>query len=83
MSWKEAFDIKAGEVKEIPFELQFSYEKSMADRLSEKSGVVGGIGAAAKFLSSEKSNFWLTATVDLESSTFDPNAVLELKRLDK
>jgi hypothetical protein len=81
--WKEAFDMKAGETKEIPFELEFSYEKSLEDRLKEKGGVIGGLGAAAKFLSSEKSNFWLTATVDLESATFDPNAVLELKRMDK
>ncbi len=83
MSWKEAFDIKAGETKDVPFELTFSYEKSMTDRIAERGGVVGGLGAAARFLSSEKSDFWLTATVDLEASTFDPNAVLELKRLDK
>ncbi len=83
LSWKDAFDIKAGEVKEIPFELPFSYEKSLTDRVAEKGGVVGGLGAAARFLSKEKSTFWLTATVDLEASTFDPNDVLELKRLDK
>jgi DUF917 family protein len=74
------FSIKAGETKNVEFSVPFTYAKSNNEAMAEKGGLVGGLGKVGKFMNSEKSDFWLTATVDIKGATFDPNAVKQLKR---
>ncbi|CAN5161518.1 hypothetical protein BH09BAC5_BH09BAC5_09130 [soil metagenome] len=74
------FSIKEGEVKEIPFELPFSYGKSKNEQMSGQGGLMGGLGKAGSFLNSEKSTFEFTATADVKGAALDPNATKTLKR---
>jgi hypothetical protein len=75
------FSIKNAEVKEIPFTLVFSYGKSSNESMSEKGGIVGGLGKAGSFLNSEKSTFQFTAMADVKGAALDPNDVKTLKRV--
>lgn len=74
------FSIKTGEVKKLDFTVPFSYSKSASESMAEKGGVVGGIGKVSGFLKGEKSQFWLTATVDVKGAKLDPNDTMEVKK---
>lgn len=75
------FEMKSGETKSVPFELAYTYSKSSNEDLAGKSGVLGGLGKMAQFATNEKSSFTLIATADVKGATFDPNDVLEIKRI--
>lgn len=75
------FDMKTGETKDVPFKLNYSYAKSDNESLSEKGGVVGGLGKLGSFASGEKSEFKLWATADVKGAALDPNDFKELKRV--
>jgi hypothetical protein len=75
------FEIKNGETKTIDFELAYTYEKSSNEELAGKGGVLGGLGKVAQFATNEKSAFSLIATADVKGATFDPNDILEIKRI--
>lgn len=75
------FDMKTGEVKDVPFKLNYSYAKSENEALAEKGGVMGGIGKLGAFASGEKSEFKLWATADVKGAALDPNDFKELKRV--
>lgn len=74
------FAIKKGEIKKLEFAVPFSYSKSASESMAEKGGVVGGIGKVSGFLKGEKSEFWLTATVDVKGAKLDPNDTMEIKK---
>jgi hypothetical protein len=48
--------------------------------LAEKGGVMGGLGKLGSFASGEKSEFSITATVDVKGATFDPNDIIQVKK---
>lgn len=77
----DGFDMKAGETKDVPFTLHFSYAKSDNEALAEKGGVLGGIGKLGAFAAAEKSAFKLTATCDVKGASLDPNDILDIKRV--
>jgi len=71
--WKNdtEFDIKAGEIKEIPFTLKYSFAKEVKNNMTgaSKTGIPGAV----------KSNFWLNAMIDVEGEAFDPNISREMR----
>lgn len=69
---KTAFDIKQGEEKEIPFTFSFDVHKSGNDQLKEMGGVLGKVGKLGSFVDNEKSNFVISASVDVKGVAFDP-----------
>lgn len=75
------FEIKNGETKRVEFTLPFTYAKSSNEDLAGKGGVLGGIGKLGAFASGESSTFRLVATVDVKGATFDPNDILDIKRI--
>lgn len=75
------FEMKTGETKTLDFVLAFDYSKSSNESLAEKGGVLGGLGKMAQFATNEKSAFTLIATADVKGATFDPNDILEIKRI--
>jgi hypothetical protein len=74
------FSIKAGETKTVEYVLPFSYAKTSNEELAEKGGVMGGLGKLGSFASGEKSEFSITATVDVKGATFDPNDIIQVKK---
>jgi hypothetical protein len=74
-----AFEMKAGEVKTIEFNLPFALLKSDNDQLAESGGVMGGIGKLAKFATGEKSEYAVIATVDVIGASLDPNDIVDIK----
>jgi hypothetical protein len=74
------FNIKAGETKTIDYVLPFSYAKTSNEELAEKGGVMGGLGKLGSFAAGEKSEFSITATVDVKGATFDPNDIIQIKK---
>jgi sporulation-control protein spo0M len=60
----EQFDLKPGETKTLDMELHYSLAKTLADM----GGVLGGIGKAAKFLSSDKEEFFVVAQADVKGA---------------
>jgi hypothetical protein len=74
------FEIKADEVKNIPFELPFDYSKSKNEEMTDKGGIVGGLGKVSSFMDGEKSTYKLVATADVKGAAFDPNDVKILKK---
>jgi len=75
------FEMKAGETKDVPFSLEFSYAKSSNEELAGKGGVLGGIGKLGSMASGEKSEFKLWATCDVKGASLDPNDFIEIKRI--
>lgn len=75
------FEIKSGETKVVEYTLPFTYSKSDNEDLAEKGGVLGGIGKMASFATNEKSTFEIVCTVDVKGATFDPNDIVEIKRV--
>ncbi len=69
---KEGFDIKAGEIKEVPFRLNFERKLSLKRKLTEKGGVIGMIGKAYTMSENERYNYWIDATVDVKGAANDP-----------
>ncbi len=75
------FEMKAGETKDVPFTLDYSYTKTATEALAEKGGVLGGIGKLGNMVSSDKSEFKLWATCDVKGASLDPNDFIEIKRI--
>ncbi|WP_300673190.1 sporulation protein [Soonwooa sp.] len=75
----EAFTIRTGEVKEILFRINFEESKSDMDKLSEKGGLMGGLGKGLKFMNQEKSAFFVVVDVDVKSAVLDPSEKKEIK----
>lgn len=75
------FEIKAGEIKNIPFELPFDYSKSKNEAMTDKGGVMGGLGKVSTFLDGEKSTYKLIATADVKGAAFDPNDIKTLRKV--
>lgn len=77
------FDIKKDEVKEIDFELPFSYAKSSNESMVDQGGIVGGLGKVGTFLDGEKQKYELTATANVKGVTLPPLVSKELKKAKK
>jgi hypothetical protein len=76
----QAFSIKSGETKEIPFSLNYSRSSSLNDRLKQSGSAVGkALGGLGKMLQQEKSTFFLTAQASLKGNVFPPTDTIELK----
>lgn len=75
------FEMKAGETKDVPFSLAFSYAKTSNEELAEKGGVMGGLGKLGSFASGEKSEFKIVATCDVKGASLDPNDIKTIKRV--
>lgn len=69
---KEPFELKDSEVREVAFSLPFSMKLSSSQSLARKDGVLGALGRAAVFASSEKSDYRINVSVDLEGVALDP-----------
>jgi hypothetical protein len=79
----QGFEIKKDEVKEIEFELPFSYAKSSNEAMADKGGIVGGLGKVGTFLDGEKQKYELTATANVKGVTLPPLVSKELKKAKK
>jgi hypothetical protein len=76
----QAFSIKSGETKEIPFSLLYSRANDLNDRLKQSGSAVGkALGGLGKMLQQEKSTFFLTAQASLKGNVFPPTDSMELK----
>lgn len=69
----EPFELKDAEVREVAFSLPFSMKLSSSQALAQKDGVLGALGKAAVFAASEKSDYRINVSVDLEGVALDPN----------
>ncbi|MFO7627658.1 MAG: sporulation protein [Candidatus Fermentibacteraceae bacterium] len=69
---KIPFELKEAEVREVEFSLPFSMKPSSNQAMAQKDGVLGALGKAAVFASSEKSDYRIIASVDLEGVALDP-----------
>lgn len=69
----ENFSIKPGDVKTFDFIVDFEEIKSDMDKLSEKGGMMGGLGKGLKFMNQEKSKFFVEVNVDVKSAVLDPS----------
>lgn len=69
----QSFTIKPGDVKEIPFEINFKNLKSDADSLIDRGGAFGAIGKLGKLAGREKSAFFVKVDVDVKSAVLDPS----------
>jgi hypothetical protein len=72
------FVLKAGEMKEQPFSLNVNASK----RLRDYGGVIGAVGKLAAFAGSEKVEFFLVATADVQGTPFDPSHKVKMKITD-
>lgn len=75
----DGFEMKAGDVKDVPFVLQFTYAKSSNQALADRGGVLGGLGKLGSFVQGEKSTFKLWATCDVKGAALDPNDLKEIR----
>jgi hypothetical protein len=73
------FSIGRGERREFEFTLPFELVKSNQDRLMDKGGALGALGALGKFAGGEKSTFRVIATADVAGAALDPNAVKDIR----
>ena len=73
------FTIRPGEVKEVPYKIDYQELKSEMDNLSARGGVLGGIGKLAKLANREKSNFSVRINVDVKSAVLDPTEKKAIK----
>jgi hypothetical protein len=69
----EGFVIKSGETKEIAFTLPYKVSKSSLEELSEKGGALGALGKLGSMASSDKSEYFVSAEVDVKSAALDPS----------
>jgi len=79
----QGFEIKKDEVKEVVFELPFSYAKSSNEAMADKGGIVGGLGKFSTFLDGEKQKFEVTATANIKGVTLSPLVTKDLKKAKK
>jgi len=77
--FSEAFTIKEGETKEIPFSVSFAMLKSNNDELKEKGGALGALGKVGAFADNEKSKYFVEADVDVKSAALDPSDKKQIK----
>lgn len=68
----DVFILKPGDVKEIPFEINFQELQSQTDQLIERGGAFGAIGKLGKLAGREKSAFFVRVDVDVKSAVLDP-----------
>jgi hypothetical protein len=76
--WNETFVLKAGETKTVDFTVAFERPLSSTQAMADKGGVMGGIGKAASFLSNEKSQYYVKASIDVKGAVLDPSATVEV-----
>ncbi len=74
----QAFDMQAGEERQLDFWLPFRIIQSNADQLKDKGGAVGMLGKAAAFANNEKSRYKVIAEADVKGAAFDPNDIKEI-----
>lgn len=75
------FDMKEGEERNIPFNLDYIYKQSSMESLASSGGVLGGLGKLGAMASGDKSEFKLVATCDVKGAALDPNDILEIRRV--
>lgn len=75
---KDAFDVKKGETKEIPFKLDFKRDLSLTKKLSEQGGIMGMIGKAYAYSDNERWQFWVEALVDVKGAAIDPSGSIQV-----
>lgn len=73
--------IRSSETIETPFSLTFRMLKSDNDELKEKGGALGTIGKLGAFANNERSEFFVTAEVDVKSAALDPTDKKDIKLL--
>lgn len=73
------FQMKAGEVKEVPFVLPFKNLKSENDKLKEKGGALGMIGKAGAFANAEKSTYKMKAKANVKGTVLKPSDEKDIK----
>lgn len=69
----EPFTIDPGELKDIPFEIDFKELQSNNDQLIERGGAFGALGKLGKLAGREKSEFFVRVDVDVKSAVLDPS----------
>lgn len=74
-----SFTIKPGEVKNLDFTVHFEELKSDMGKLSEKGGMLGGLGKGLKFMNQEKSKYFVEVNVDVKSAVLDPTEKKDVK----
>jgi hypothetical protein len=67
------YSIKAGQEKELHFDLKFQLVNSNSDDLKEMGGAMGKLGSLSAFANNEKSEYFVEATVDVKSAALDPS----------
>ena len=79
-SWNDTavFEMKEGETKTIPFEVQVEVYKSSTDQLAEKGGLLGGLGKMAKFADNARSVYRINAKIDVDGAKLDPTDSIPL-----
>ncbi|MBW2733978.1 MAG: sporulation protein [Deltaproteobacteria bacterium] len=77
----KGFNMKAGETKDVEFELPFKMLKSNADELKEKGGALGKLGSMAKFANAEKSTYSIQADCDVKGTALDPSGKQKIQLL--
>jgi sporulation-control protein spo0M len=73
------YGIKAGETKEIPFDLKFELLKSNSDELKDMGGAMGKLGSLSAFANNEKSTYYVEAEADVKSAALDPSDKKDIK----
>jgi len=66
------FDVPAGEVVEIDFELPFSYVRSGIEEFGQRNFLFGGIAKAAKAVRKAKSTFRVEAEAKVQGVALNP-----------
>ncbi len=69
----QPFEIKKDERREVEFRLPFKLALSSNQALAGQKGALGALGKAAVFAGGEKSEYKVTASVDLEGVALDPD----------
>lgn len=77
----EPFELKAGEVKTVPFSVPFTLGSSDNDQLKAKGGLMGAIGKMGAWAEDEKRSYEFKAVVDVKGTSLDPSDSVSLKLL--
>ncbi len=75
----EAFTLKPGETREVPFILPFVLLKSRHDKLKEKGGASATVGKLGAFANAEKSDYFVQTFVDVKGVVLDPTDTKRVK----
>lgn len=72
------FDMKEGETKVMPFSLTYSLEQRMQDR----GGFVGAMGALGAMLSNQEEEYLVRAMCDVKGTVLDPGDSIAVVLVD-